>query len=187
MSHLTILFTIGQGKSIILVYHKFETFLSSVLTGENLSKSGVGMGQTDKREVSTGQRKMTTMNWLSLFSIGVGAMLGAWLRWALGLWLNPLFPTMPLGTLAANLLGGYLVGAAVTVFHLNLDLSPELRLFFITGVLGALTTFSTFSAEVVALIQRAEYGWAAGTASLHLLGSLVMTGLGILTIQKLAQ
>jgi CrcB protein len=136
---------------------------------------------------STGRRKISMMNWISLFSIGVGAMLGAWLRWVLGLWLNPLFPTMPLGTLAANLLGGYLVGAAVTLFHLNADFSPEFRLFFITGVLGALTTFSTFSAEVVALIQRAEYGWAAGTASLHLLGSLVMTGLGILTINKLAQ
>jgi len=79
------------------------------------------------------------------------------------------------------------VGAAVTLFHLNLALSPELRLFFITGVLGALTTFSTFSAEVVALIQRTEYGWAVGVASIHLFGSLLMTGLGILTIQKLAQ
>ena len=127
------------------------------------------------------------MSGMGFLVIGFGAMLGAWARWLLGLWLNPLFPTLPLGTLAANLLGGYLVGAAVTVFHLNADLSPELRLFFITGVLGALTTFSTFSAEVVALIQRAEYGWAAGMASLHLFGSLVMTGLGILTINKLSQ
>ena len=130
---------------------------------------------------------MTKMNWTSFFAIGLGAMLGAWLRWGLGLWLNPLFPTVPLGTLAANLLGGYLVGAAVTLVHLNVDISPELRLFFITGVLGALTTFSTFSAEVVALIQRAEYGWAVGAVSIHLFGSLLMTGLGILTIQKLAQ
>jgi CrcB protein len=130
---------------------------------------------------------MPKMNWASFISIGFGAMLGAWLRWGLGVWLNPLFPTLPLGTLAANLLGGYLVGAAVTVFHLNADLPPELRLFFITGVLGALTTFSTFSAEVVALIQRGDYGWAAGSAALHLLGSLLMTGLGILTINKLAQ
>lgn len=130
---------------------------------------------------------MGNMNWISFFAIGVGAVLGAWLRWGLGLWLNPLFPTVPLGTLAANLLGGYLVGAAVTLFQLNVDLSPELRLFFITGVLGALTTFSTFSAEVVALIQRAEYGWAVGAASIHVFGSLLMTGLGILTIQKFAQ
>lgn len=127
------------------------------------------------------------MNWIGLFAIGLGAMLGAWSRWGLGLMLNPLFPTVPLGTLAANLIGGYLVGAAVTVFHLNADLSPELRLFFITGVLGGLTTFSTFSAEVVALIQRAEYGWALGAVSLHLGGSLLMTGLGIFTVHKLVQ
>jgi CrcB protein len=123
----------------------------------------------------------------SFLVIGIGAMLGAWLRWGLGLWLNPAFSGLPLGTLVANLIGGYLVGVAVTVFHLNVDLSPELRLFAITGFLGGLTTFSTFSAEVVALIQRAEYGWAFGTASLHLFGSLVMTGLGIFTIHKLAQ
>ena len=114
-------------------------------------------------------------------------MLGAWLRYGLGLWLNPVLPAMPLGTLAANLVGAYLVGAAVMVFHVNVDLPPEFKLFFITGFLGALTTFSTFSAEVVAMIQRAEYGWALGTASLHLFGSLLLTGLGIFTIHKLAQ
>lgn len=127
------------------------------------------------------------MNWTSLLAIGGGAILGAWLRWGLGIWLNPLLPTMPLGTLAANLIGGYLVGAAVMVFHINVDLPAEFRLFLITGFLGALTTFSTFSAEVVALIQRADYGWAFATASLHLFGSLLMTGLGIVTIHKLAQ
>jgi CrcB protein len=127
------------------------------------------------------------MNWISLLAIGGGAALGGWLRWVLGLWLNPLVAAMPLGTLAANLIGGYLVGAAVAVFHINVDLSPALRLFFITGFLGGLTTFSTFSAEVVAQIQRAEYGWAVATASLHLFGSLLMTGLGIFTIHKLAQ
>jgi CrcB protein len=127
------------------------------------------------------------MNWTSLLAIGGGAILGAWLRWGLGLWLNPVLPAMPLGTLAANLIGGYLIGAAVAVFHINVDLPPELRLFFITGFLGALTTFSTFSAEVVDLIQRADYGWALGAASAHLFGSLLMTGLGIVTIHKLAQ
>ncbi|GAB2181926.1 fluoride efflux transporter CrcB [Denitratisoma sp. agr-D3] len=126
------------------------------------------------------------MNPVSFIAIGIGAALGAWLRWGLGLLLNPLFPTVPLGTLAANLLGGYLVGVAVTVFHVNVELSPELRLFLITGFLGGLTTFSTFSAEVVALIQRAEYLWAAGAASVHLGGSLLMTLLGIWTIQRLA-
>lgn len=127
------------------------------------------------------------MNPAALAAIALGAVLGAWLRYGLGLWLNPLFTTVPLGTLVANLIGGYLVGAAVAVFHINVELSPELKLFFITGFLGALTTFSTFSAEVVHLLQNARYGWAAGAASLHLFGSLLMTGLGILTIHKLAQ
>lgn len=127
------------------------------------------------------------MSLSALLAIGIGAILGAWLRWGLGLWLNPLLPTMPLGTLAANLLGGYLVGAAVAVFHINVELPAELRLFFVTGFLGALTTFSTFSAEVVALVRTAQYGWAFAAASLHLLGSLAMTALGIWTIARLAQ
>jgi len=126
------------------------------------------------------------VNPVAFIAIGIGAALGAWLRWGLGLMLNQLFPVIPLGTLAANLLGGYLVGVAVTVFHINVELSPELRLFLITGFLGGLTTFSTFSAEVVALIQRAEYVWAVAAASVHLGGSLVMTMLGIWTIQRLA-
>jgi len=121
----------------------------------------------------------------SLLAIGIGAALGAWLRWGLGLALNPLFPTVPLGTLASNLIGGYLVGAAVTVFHIHADLPPEVKLFVITGFLGGLTTFSSFSAEVVSLIQRDEYAWAFGTAALHLGGSLLLTGLGILTILQL--
>ena len=127
------------------------------------------------------------MNISAFLAIGIGAALGAWLRYGLGLWLNPVFVVMPLGTLAANLVGGYLVGVAVMVFHLNAEMPPELKLFFITGFLGALTTFSTFSAEVVHLIQNARYGWAAGTAALHLFGSLLMTGLGIFTIHKLSQ
>src|ERR1039457_7169015 len=101
---------------------------------------------------STGSARIERVKWIVLLAVGIGASFGAWLRWMLGLWLNPLFPSVPMGTLAANLVGGYLVGAAVTVFHLNVELSPELRLFFITGFLGGLTTFSTFSAEVVALI-----------------------------------
>ncbi|MDP1651741.1 MAG: fluoride efflux transporter CrcB [Rhodocyclaceae bacterium] len=127
------------------------------------------------------------MNATAFLAIGIGAVLGAWLRFGLGLWLNPVFTTVPLGTLVANLIGGYLVGAAVAVFHINVDISPELKLFFVTGFLGALTTFSTFSAEVVHLIQSERYGWAAGAASLHLFGSLLMTGLGVFTIHKLAQ
>ncbi len=127
------------------------------------------------------------MNLAALIAIALGAVLGAWLRWGLGLWLNPVFATVPLGTLAANLIGGYLVGVAVAVFHINVDLAPELRLFFVTGFLGALTTFSTFSAEVVSLLQHGRYAWAMGAASLHLFGSLLMTGLGIVTIHKIAQ
>jgi CrcB protein len=125
------------------------------------------------------------MTWAATFAIAIGAVLGAWARWGLGLWLNPLLPTLPLGTLAANLAGGYLIGAAVEVFHINVELPPEMRLFFVTGFLGALTTFSTFSAEVVGLLRAAQYGWAALSASAHLFGSLLMTGLGILTIQHL--
>lgn len=117
-----------------------------------------------------------------LLAVGIGAALGAWLRWGLGIALNPLFPTVPLGTLAANLIGGYLVGVAVAFFTQHAGLSPELRLFAITGFLGGLTTFSTFSAEVVALLARAQYPWALAAASGHLFGSLAMTALGILTV-----
>lgn len=124
---------------------------------------------------------------MSFLSVGLGAALGAWLRWGLGALLNPLFPTLPLGTLAANLVGGFLVGVAVTVFHINIDLTPEFKLFVITGFLGGLTTFSTFSAEVVGLIQRTEYAWALGAAALHLGGSLFLTGLGIYTVLQLAR
>lgn len=120
-------------------------------------------------------------------AVGAGAALGAWLRWGLGIALNPLFPTVPLGTLAANLVGGYLVGFAVALFHQHAGLSPELKLFLITGFLGGLTTFSTFSAEVVALIERAQYGWALAAAGGHLVGSLAMTALGIATFVLLVK
>ena len=122
---------------------------------------------------------------LALVAIGVGAALGAWLRWWLGLRFNPLFAHMPLGTLVANLLGGYLVGVAVAWFALRTDLPPEARLFIITGFLGGLTTFSSFSAEVVHLIDTARYAWALGAAALHLGGSLCMTALGMWTVHVL--
>ena len=130
---------------------------------------------------------MANMNLGSFLAVGGGAALGAWARWGLGVALNPLFPTVPLGTLAANLVGGYLVGFAVALFHHHAGLSPELKLFLITGFLGGLTTFSTFSAEVVALIERAQYGWALAAAGGHLIGSLVMTALGIATFVVLAK
>lgn len=112
-------------------------------------------------------------------AVGAGAALGAWLRWWLGLRLNPLFPTVPLGTLAANLIGGLLVGVALAWFERNPTLPPAARLLVITGFMGGLTTFSTFSGEVVSLLMRGEYLWAAGTAGAHLAGSLLLTGLGI--------
>ena len=108
-----------------------------------------------------------------------GAGVGAWLRWGLGQWLNPVFPTLPLGTVAANLLGGLLVGVASSYFSNHSTLAPEWRLLVITGFLGGLTTFSTFSVEVVALLGRQQYGWALATAFVHLLGSLALTGIGI--------
>ena len=95
----------------------------------------------------------------AFLAVGVGAALGAWLRWGLGLWLNPLFPTLPMGTLAANLLGGYVIGLAMAFFADYTGLAPEARLLVITGFLGGLTTFSTFSAEVFTLISRQQWGW----------------------------
>ena len=127
------------------------------------------------------------MNPIAFLAVGGGAALGAWTRWGLGVALNPLFPTIPLGTLAANLIGGYFVGFAVALFHHHAGLTPELKLFIITGFLGGLTTFSTFSAEVVALIERAQYAWALAAAGGHLIGSLAMTALGIATFAALAR
>ncbi|MDL2284532.1 fluoride efflux transporter CrcB [Oxalobacter sp. OttesenSCG-928-P03] len=110
------------------------------------------------------------MTWLA---VGVGAALGAWLRWGLASLMNALHSHLPLGTLFANLLGGYLIGMAVAFFSHSAALSAEWRLFIITGFLGCLTTFSTFSAESVILLQRGEYLWVLGHALLHLLGSIL--------------
>ena len=118
----------------------------------------------------------------SIISISLGASLGAVLRWVLGTRLNHLLPSLPLGTLAANLIGGYLIGIAVEYFGNHPALPPEWRLLVITGFLGGLTTFSTFSAEVVGLMQRGMWGWAFGVAALHLLGSLALTMAGIATV-----
>ena len=122
------------------------------------------------------------MNGISFVAVGLGAALGAWSRWLLGLMLNPLFVMLPLGTLAANLIGGYLVGVAVGVFHLNSGLPPALKLLVITGFLGGLTTFSTFSAEVVERLLAHQLGWALALAGTHLAGSLLMTYLGLLSV-----
>lgn len=111
-------------------------------------------------------------------AIGVGAALGAWLRWGLGLLLNPLFLLIPFGTLAANLLGGLLMGASLAWFHAVPELPPVVRLMVTTGFLGGLTTFSTFSAEGLHLMQRGEWGWLVLHTLVHVLGSLLMAWAG---------
>lgn len=120
---------------------------------------------------------------MGVIAVGAGAATGAWLRWALGRALNGVVPELPLGTLAANLIGGYLIGVAIAWFERNHALPPEARLFIITGFLGGLTTFSTFSAETVTLLLRAQYGWFAGIVGAHVLGSLALTVLGIATVR----
>ena len=123
------------------------------------------------------------MSFNGFFAVGIGAALGAWMRWWLGLLLNATLPALPLGTLLANLVGGYLIGLFVGLFSFTSSFSPELRLFIITGILGGLTTFSTFSVEAVTLLSRGQYGWAATHILVHVLGSLAMTGMGLLTVQ----
>jgi CrcB protein len=125
------------------------------------------------------------MNGAAFLAVGAGAALGAWLRWGLSAALNHVTPYLPLGTLASNIIGGYLIGVAVEVLvHHSLP-SPEWRLFIITGFLGGLTTFSTFSAEAVGLLSREQYGWAIALIGAHLAGSLIMTVLGMMTVRAL--
>jgi CrcB protein len=121
--------------------------------------------------------------WKPIFAISLGAALGALLRWQLGLKLNSVFPSIPPGTLAANLIGGYIIGLAVAYFAQAPDISPEWRLFIITGFCGGLTTFSTFSAEIVALLQTGRLAGAMGAITIHVAGSLTMTLAGLATWQ----
>lgn len=118
---------------------------------------------------------------LPVLAICIGASLGALARWGLSLWLTT--TAFPYGTLASNLIGGYLVGVAVGLLAWRSDLSPLWRLFLITGVLGGLTTFSTFSAEVVGALERGQVGWALATVAAHLGGSLLLTALGLWTVR----
>jgi len=123
--------------------------------------------------------------WLSIFAIFFGAGFGALLRAGFNFLTVGSASIVPLGTLLSNLVGGYLIGIAIAFFGNNPSVSPEWKLFVITGFLGGLTTFSSFSAEVVTLMQRGEITWALGTAFLHLMGSLLLTFLGILSYQAL--
>ena len=116
---------------------------------------------------------------MAVIAISVGAVAGALLRWLLGLQLNALYPAIPPGTLAANIIGGYVIGVAVAYFAARPDIAPEWRLFIITGFCGGLTTFSTFSAEVVTLLQAGELAKSVAAISIHVVGSLAATILGI--------
>jgi CrcB protein len=120
---------------------------------------------------------------LPILAICFGACAGALLRWRLGLWLSTPGSLLPWGTLTANLVGGYLIGVAVAVFQANPHLDPAWRLALITGFLGALTTFSSFSAEVVAMLMQQRYALALGTAAVHLCGSLLLTLAGIKSVE----
>lgn len=120
--------------------------------------------------------------WKSILAISIGSAAGALLRWQLGLKFNGLFPTLPPGTLAANLIGAYVIGLCMAFFASYAAISPEWRLLLITGFCGGLTTFSTFSAEVVVLLQQGRLGWALGTIAVHVVGSLLMTFAGIGTL-----
>jgi CrcB protein len=123
------------------------------------------------------------MPWGGILAVGGGAAIGAWLRWGLGVILNPVFPTLPLGTLTANLIGGLLMGFAMEIITRHAVLSAEVQLLVTTGFLGGLTTFSTFSGEIVTLLLRKEYLWGTIAIASHVVGSLAMTILGILLVR----
>ena len=120
--------------------------------------------------------------WLA---VGIGAALGALLRWRLGVWLNTVFPTIPFGTLASNLLGGFIMGLCMEYFARNAGVPPELRLAAPTGFLGGLTTFSTFSAETSVLLLRRDYLWSAAIIGAHLVGSVLLTIAGVYCVRLL--
>ena len=123
--------------------------------------------------------------WKSVVAIAVGAVLGALLRWHLGNRLNALFPSVPPGTLLANLVGAYVIGLCIAFFASYPAISPEWRLLIVTGFCGGLTTFSTFSAEVTILLQQGRIAWALGAVAVHVFGSVAMTFTGIGTIYLL--
>lgn len=123
--------------------------------------------------------------WKSILAIGFGAAIGALLRWQIGAKLNGLFPTIPPGTLVANLIGAYVIGLAIAFFATFTAISPEWRLLVVTGFCGGLTTFSTFSAEITSLLQQGRISWALGAVAAHVVGSVLMTLAGIGTLYLL--
>ena len=125
------------------------------------------------------------MSYSGFLAVGIGGVLGCWLRWVLAVLLNPLFPTVPLGTLAANLIGGLLMGCVLGIFDHFQTLPLELKLFVATGCLGGLTTFSTFSAESTSLLLRQQYLWFAGHVAIHVIGSITLTIAGIALVRAL--
>ena len=126
------------------------------------------------------------MKLLAFLAVGSGASIGAWLRWWLGLRLNPVLPSsLPLGTLAANLLGGFAIGIAVALFERHTALPPEFRLAIITGFLGGLTTFSTFSAELTSMLARSDLVWATAMLGAHVSGSVLLTALGMMAVRAI--
>ncbi|MDR1661197.1 MAG: fluoride efflux transporter CrcB [Azoarcus sp.] len=125
--------------------------------------------------------------WKSIIAIAAGAVVGALLRWQLGNRLNALFPSLPPGTLAANLIGAYVIGLAIAFFSSHPAISPEWRLLIVTGFCGGLTTFSTFSAEIAGLLQQGRPLWAAGAIAAHVAGSVLMTLAGIWTLHGLGR
>lgn len=124
---------------------------------------------------------------VSIAAVAVGGALGSLLRWALSTRYNNLLPALPLGTLASNLIAGYVIGAALAYFGKHVDLAPAWRLFVITGLMGGLSTFSTFSAELTAHLQAGRIGWAIGEAAIHLTGSVLITLAGFASVVALIQ
>jgi len=122
----------------------------------------------------------------AVLAISAGASIGAVLRWLLAVRFNPLWPAVPLGTLAANLVGGFCIGLAIGWLNRHAELPPELRLFIVTGLLGGLTTFSTFSAEVVVHLQEGRVAWALALAVTHVAGSLLLTAAGLAVVRAVS-
>jgi len=125
------------------------------------------------------------MNFFSWLAVGAGGVIGCWLRWWFNIALTPLFPTLPLGTLVSNLVAGFLMGVSMELFARHAAIPPEMRLMVTTGFLGGLSTFSTFSADVVTLLSRQEYLWGTLAIAAHVIGSIVLTILGIFAARLL--